>query len=199
MEPDEQARRVASDLGVTVHDGTAEALPGPVAAGCFDCVVLSHVLEHCIDAHRALRNAHGCVRPGGWLICEVPNNQSLQARRMGVCWSHLDVPRHLNFFTPRSLRSAAERAGFEVIEVQWTGYCRQFLPEHIKAQRAIYQTYRGNGRAAVPSMRWHSSFEAWTQLLTSALSRPERKYDSARIIGRRTATRSSGDTPGAMK
>ena len=45
----------------------------------------------------------------------MPNAGSLQAALFGPRWFHLDLPRHLFHFTPRTLRALLERSGLEII------------------------------------------------------------------------------------
>jgi SAM-dependent methyltransferase len=65
----------------------------------FDIVVIWHVLEHLRDPCRVLREVKSVLKPNGMLVIAVPNNASFQARVFGRRWFHLDVPRHLHFFS----------------------------------------------------------------------------------------------------
>ena len=79
----------------------------------FDAVTAWAVFEHLHDPASAFKCAASLVRPGGVLIVQVPNLRSINAR-----YARLeDVPRHLYFFSPTTLRRYAERAGlrFEAI------------------------------------------------------------------------------------
>jgi SAM-dependent methyltransferase len=87
--------------------------------GTFDLVTMWHVLEHLTDPIGALARAADCLNPGGRLLVSVPNLESLQARLGGEDWFHLDLPRHLFHFTPRSLTTLVERAGFRVVRISY--------------------------------------------------------------------------------
>ena len=50
-------------------------------------------------------------------MISVPNGDSLQAHLGGERWFHLDLPRHLFQFTPRSLAALIERAGLRVVRI----------------------------------------------------------------------------------
>ena len=49
----------------------------------------------------------------------VPNFGSWQARFAGPKWLHLDVPRHLVHYTPKTLAATFERAGLKASEFRF--------------------------------------------------------------------------------
>jgi SAM-dependent methyltransferase len=173
IEPDPAARLLANQFG-EVLEGTAEALPAKVAGMQFDVVLLSHVLEHCIDPAAALGNVKQLLAPGGTAIIEVPNNAAVAFETYGPGWFFADIPRHLQFLTESSLRRALAISGMRVTRVIYTGYTRQFLPEWLAAQKEIraHLGLDGNGGAAG---------SAWGLLARTAFARDERKYDSIRV------------------
>jgi SAM-dependent methyltransferase len=77
----------------------------------FDLVILWHVLEHVQEPRAMLEEVSRILKPGGVLLVAVPNFGSYEARRTGPGWFHLDVPRHLTHFTPRTLGEALGLAG----------------------------------------------------------------------------------------
>jgi SAM-dependent methyltransferase len=95
--------RVAPDLGAC-----------DFASESFDAISFYHVLEHLPDPAGALSEARRLLRPGGLLVVEVPNFDSLQMRLSRGRWFHLDAPRHLFHFGRRRLVKAIATAGFEV-------------------------------------------------------------------------------------
>lgn len=171
VEPDAAARKNATAAGHHVLDGTAEALPD--LQGTFDAVIFMHVLEHCIDPAAAIENARGLLREGGKLIVEVPNNECLGIRDFGNCWYFLDIPRHLNFFTGRSLSATTERAGLAVQRIEYRGFQRRFGAAWMDAQNAIASRF---GRAKIGAWKY------WFHLLRTAFVSDAKKYDSVRII-----------------
>jgi 2-polyprenyl-3-methyl-5-hydroxy-6-metoxy-1,4-benzoquinol methylase len=97
-----------------------------VAAG-YDVVVAADVLQHLVHPDRLLREIRNVLRPGGQVLVCVPNGVHWYARlrfasgrfdydRRGL----LDVD-HLRFFTRRSLRRMAARAGYDVLGEQVGG------------------------------------------------------------------------------
>jgi SAM-dependent methyltransferase len=75
------------------------------------------VLEHVHDPRRLLAEAHRILSPGGWLVVQVPNVRSLQARLFGKRWAAVDIPRDLYYYAPAILGRLLEAGGFEVVRV----------------------------------------------------------------------------------
>jgi SAM-dependent methyltransferase len=82
----------------------------------FDVITAWAVFEHLHDPAAAFAACAGLLRPGGLLIVQVPNLNSIHAR-----WARLeDVPRHLYFFTPGVLGRYADSVGLELSRVVHT-------------------------------------------------------------------------------
>jgi SAM-dependent methyltransferase len=173
IEPDPAARALAIRVG-EAFDGTAETIPEAIAGREFDAVLLSHVLEHCIDPAAALHNVKRVLAPQGTAIVEVPNNAALGIEMYGPGWFFADIPRHLQFFTEHSLRKALSRAGLRVTRVLYTGYTRQFAAQWLAAQKEIRR------RAGLDvDGAWDGN--VWALLAKTAFARSPRKYDSIRV------------------
>jgi len=86
----------------------------------FDLVVMFQVLEHMQQPLNTLKECARRLKPGGILLVNVPNFSSWQSEFGGALWVHLDAPRHLFHFTPRSLAGLLEVVGMEVCHVQFT-------------------------------------------------------------------------------
>jgi SAM-dependent methyltransferase len=160
-----------------VIEGTAEQLPDIEPA---DAVVFSHVLEHLVDPVDALRRAAALLKPGGLLVVEVPNNQALIARRSGLAWEHLDIPRHINFFAEASLKATVQAAGYEVQRSYFAGYCRYFSRSFVATEQRIFDHL---GRAG-PAVR-NSELRSWLLLGETAFAQPQAKYDSVGVVAKR--------------
>ncbi len=106
---EDSARYAREVLHIDVKTGSAADLALP--SDSFDTVILWHVLEHIAEPETLLQEAARILRPGGTLLVAVPNFGSLEARWARAHWFHLDVPRHLIHFTPRTLRAMLETAG----------------------------------------------------------------------------------------
>ncbi|MCB1397876.1 MAG: class I SAM-dependent methyltransferase [Rhodobacter sp.] len=181
VEPDPRAVRVARDeRGLDVHEGTAELLPDAVKDRRYGLIVFTHVLEHTVDPVLSLQNARDLLADDGVMSIEVPNNGCEGARMMGEAWRWLDVPRHLNFFTPDSLQACAEAAGLTVRKVLYRGYVRQFMPDWITDEACIRAKLENREATQTDIDRQvrHSA-----KLLARTMLAPAgRKYDSVRIL-----------------
>lgn len=92
--------------------------------GPYDAVVLWHVLEHFEDPAGVLHKVNRLVRPGGFVFLAVPNFGSIEAQLWRVNWFHLDVPRHMSHFTPKTLIHLLEAEQFRVERISY------FSPEY---------------------------------------------------------------------
>lgn len=77
----------------------------------FDGVILHSSLEHEAQPLRLLRGVARVLRPGARAYVRVPNFGSLNRRVVGANWCGFRHPDHVSYFTRRSLRAMAERAG----------------------------------------------------------------------------------------
>jgi len=112
-----QAAKVAADAyDVEVEVGTYPRKHFPAAS--FDVVTFWNSLEHMTDPVGVLESAHAVLAAGGLLYASVPNFASFGARRFRENWFPLDLPRHLNHFTPDTLSAALEKAGFEPLWIR---------------------------------------------------------------------------------
>jgi SAM-dependent methyltransferase len=81
-----------------------------LSAASFDIITAWAVFEHLHDPAGAFCECARLLRPGGLLIIQVPNLRSVFGR-MSL---QEDVPRHLYFFSPRTLKQYALRSGLHL-------------------------------------------------------------------------------------
>ena len=88
-------------------DLRTQAVPWPDDS--FDCVVLSHVLEHLHDPNAAFGEAVRVCRPGGLIFVEAPSDRATLfsfpwAQHLHLILSYWDDPTHVGRpFTPQAL------------------------------------------------------------------------------------------------
>lgn len=81
----------------------------------WDVILCRHVLEHSYTPVEMLRELWSLLRPGGFLMIEVPALDAAVARLFGRHWDGYYLPFHPIHFTRRSLRAALEVAGYRVV------------------------------------------------------------------------------------
>jgi len=99
--------------GRCIH-GTAIKGLATLEAGRAEVVVLSCILEHEIEPLELLRQCRRQLAPHGQIIVKIPNYASLSRRIRGAKWCGFRWPDHVNYFTPDTLRTAADKAGLGV-------------------------------------------------------------------------------------
>lgn len=108
-----ERNEAAAEIGR--HSFRVEIVSSPVETlpldAKFDLIIMFQVLEHVRDPIGLLMECAKRLSPKGYLVANVPNFSSWQSNFAQAEWFHLDVPRHLNHFTPQTLEAALERAG----------------------------------------------------------------------------------------
>lgn len=130
------------------------------AAGSFQLMTLWHVLEHLVSPAAALRCCHTLLQDDGVLVVEVPNLGSWQSRLSGSHAFHIDPPRHLYQFTPRSLERLLTATGFEVIrretaslEMGILGATQSWLNALLQPRDLFYDMLRTRNRCPGSGIR----------------------------------------------
>jgi SAM-dependent methyltransferase len=142
---DEPARWAAA--GLTLREGTVEDGPPP---GPFDLVTMWHALEHDYRPLETLRRLREVVRPGGALIVEVPNFDSLTRRLHGSAWAGFHTPRHTAIYTPATLRALLERAEWTVERQDTYGTLDPYVLWWLGRQERAGRALDGNLERAFP-------------------------------------------------
>jgi SAM-dependent methyltransferase len=85
----------------------------------FDLITMWSVLEHVPDPLAVVARCRSLLRPGGVLAFYVPNFRSVNAALFRNRWYHMDAPRHLSIFSPRSARRLLDSAGMELMRIDY--------------------------------------------------------------------------------
>ena len=111
----EQPAAIARNRGFEVHTGRLES--AEFSAASFDAVHLYMVLEHVPHPTETLTEIYRLLEPGGWLVFSVPNF---------ACWERfllrdyslgIELPRHLQHFSPATIRSLLKETHFEDVRI----------------------------------------------------------------------------------
>jgi len=136
----ESAANRARARGVTVDCGPVERVLDRVAAGTFDAVVASMVLEHLADPFDVVARIARTLKPSGEFLFSTVSRDALDARMYADLWSGFDFPRHLVYFRRRDIARMLE-PDFEQVE-----YFHHAAPiDFVRSAR--WRCERGDGRA----------------------------------------------------
>jgi len=83
----------------------------------FDLITLWHVLEHLPQPLETIKKVTRLLKKGGILAISTPNIDSLQAKMGGSRWFHLDPPRHLYLYSPRTLAQMIGSLDFRLLKL----------------------------------------------------------------------------------
>jgi 2-polyprenyl-3-methyl-5-hydroxy-6-metoxy-1,4-benzoquinol methylase len=102
----------------------------------FDVIALWHSLEHLPKPWIVLQSAAQRLAPGGILLIAVPNIESYDFSVLKAGWVHLDCPRHLYFYTARSLERRCLANGLETLEITTSDQLSRILSRNAWCHRA---------------------------------------------------------------
>jgi SAM-dependent methyltransferase len=108
-----QSRRAIELLGSSANIQHCVLQEASLQGG-FDLVTMWDVLEHVTNPTEFLGLAAAQLRPGGYLVLNVPRIDSMAARLLGARWPVL-LAEHLCYFTIPGLRVCGEAAGLRLV------------------------------------------------------------------------------------
>lgn len=106
-EPNEQARTLAKNKGLTV----ASSLDPWTKT--FDAITMWHVLEHVYDLEEQIIWLKEHLAQEGKVFVAVPNFESYDAQHYQEFWAAYDVPRHLYHFSQKAIKMLFQDTGLE--------------------------------------------------------------------------------------
>ena len=112
LEPNSAAAYSARELGFSVYTGTLES--APERSSVYDLVVGWMVLEHLHEPVLSLQKLASWTRKDGRLVFSVPNAQSWEFRVFGNAWFALQLPTHLYYYTPETIRAVLLEGGWKL-------------------------------------------------------------------------------------
>lgn len=115
----ESASAHARSLGFEVFCGTLQAANYP--DNHFDVITASEVLEHVPDSEGVLREIARVLRPGGLLWMTTPHARGVSSYLLGLNWSIVSPPEHLQLFSVPALKKMLDQNGLRCIRVTTEG------------------------------------------------------------------------------
>jgi SAM-dependent methyltransferase len=125
IEINEKAARYARSKGLEVYTQDLKSVNFP--DDHFDVVRIRSVLEHLHDVTGLLKEIHRILKSGGQLLLVVPNIESVEFKMFKENWFSLDIPRHLNHFSSKSLKNLLEKSKFKDVSFKYCGGGMLFL------------------------------------------------------------------------
>lgn len=96
-----------SSFDLDIFKGTIIEAPFPQAH--FDIITAWWYLEHIPDPDTTIAKMSSLLKDNGYCIIGVPNFESFNAKHFKDKWYHLDSPRHLCIWTPRTITRLLEK------------------------------------------------------------------------------------------
>lgn len=126
--------------------------PKQMAGERLDAIFTNHVLEHLPDPVTFLAGLKQMMQPGAIVIMRLPSGDALIDRNLGLPFDPLYYfPHHIHYFSPRSLATAAERAGFKVLDLRAT---TRVVPELLNAAQGQNSPVTLHARIAEAAERY---------------------------------------------
>ena len=111
LNPDAKKYTAASLNGRILYKDIKECNFAPKS---FDIITMFHSLEHIHDLGGLFREISRVLKDEGILYICVPNMDFFEYHIFRAYYYNLEVPRHLYFFTKKSLKDALLKGGFKV-------------------------------------------------------------------------------------
>lgn len=184
IEPDPNSFARQDGFALRVEPGTAEHPPANMASEKFDAVIMNHVYEHTVDAIQAAKNAASFLNDDGFLFIEVPNIRCLDARVSILEWPHLDIPRHLNHFSEKSLRRTIEKADLSVDFITFAHFNRQFQKSWLEFGKPIRSHFNTTNQVS-GSLKQLGFLYSCGLLAATAFAPKSAKYDSIIVVAKK--------------
>jgi 2-polyprenyl-3-methyl-5-hydroxy-6-metoxy-1,4-benzoquinol methylase len=114
LDPSSRCADACRDRGFPAYVGSVASAPAEMPK--FECIVLSHVLEHVYDIPAFFEATQRLLEPGGHLYLETPD-ASRYVDFLAAPFQEFNTE-HINHFSARALKNAARRFGFSPVLVE---------------------------------------------------------------------------------
>lgn len=125
-------QRVLADAG-NVNFAFALATDIPLESASVDAMASIEVFEHIPPIEDALREIRRVMKPGGFLVCSIPNNYYFKYTVVG------DNPDHVNKWRFDEFPPVVQRFGFRLVESRRLGL---WIPIPIRGLQEMYVPFR---------------------------------------------------------
>ena len=142
VEPADAAASAARAAGLDVSTG--QLTDARFSDNQFDAAFAWMVIEHLPDPRETLLELQRVIRPGGWLAFSIPNFGCWEPKVFGKYWDALELPRHLQHFSRRTIRQLLHDTGFDLHSIQ----CQHNLLNVVGSLGFWWRSRRPNSRLA---------------------------------------------------
>lgn len=113
----------------------------------YDVICMYQTLEHLPEPKRVLLKTHKELSENGLLVIEVPN-----IKGWDIKWNRnrkqliLDLPRHVNHFSPKFLKKELKKIGFEIllIDLYYPDFLLKLLKTKLKPDNLVHTGVSNN-------------------------------------------------------
>ena len=165
VEPALHAADTAKSLGLTIHHGTLDTVSLPEAS--VDAVFAWMVIEHLPQPVTTLGQIHRLLKPNGILAFSVPNFGCWEPVVFGRQWDAYELPRHLQHFTPKTVKRMLEANGFADVEIVH----QRSLLNVVGSLGFKLRSWKPNSKLAARLIAWPHSPGMWSQLALSPIAK----------------------------
>lgn len=118
VEPSEEALKHFTDQDIRVFKSTIEELKSDKK---FDVITCWELIEHILDPLKLFRKARALLNPRGVLVFSTPNSDGFDMTVLREKADAYAPPSHLNYFNPKAIKFALNKAGFKKIKIETPG------------------------------------------------------------------------------
>jgi SAM-dependent methyltransferase len=123
-----EAVEYASQHGLQVTEASLDTF---MPSRTFRVACMWDTIEHLPRPIEALEKVGKLVESGGWLALSTGDLSSYIATARGARWRMIHPPTHLHYFTRSSVGAALDRAGFDLVTIEYSGRFRA-LPSVVR-------------------------------------------------------------------
>ena len=160
----ESAAAESQREGLSVHVGTLQS--AELSSNTYEASFAWMVIEHLPDPKAAFCEFHRILKHEGQFAFSVPNVSCWEPIVFGKNWYVWEVPRHLQYFGPRSLRPLLTECGFDDIQIV---HQRNIL-NVIGSLGIALRRLRPNSKLAAWLIDCPNRFSMWWQLVLAPVA-----------------------------
>lgn len=118
VEINPEMANLAREKGYEVEEGILEDIDITHYKEKFDIANVYHIIEHVLYPKLFLEKIYSLLRPGGYVIGQLPCMDGLEQKIFGRYWAGYHYPRHLQVFSRKGIEDILKGVGFEDISVR---------------------------------------------------------------------------------